>query len=96
MWERGDEGHSYDHKDQQKLHSEHPPSLGSELVDLRPPQEFQDPWQAKKRGQPDRLEADAHIAEKERGNAADDAIGESFSKVGGEGPNVRGLEAGSF
>jgi len=90
--ERGEEGNSYDHYNQQKLHGKHPASLGTVLINLGPPQEFQNPWQAKERGKADGFKADPHIAEKDRRNDADDGIGESFSKVGGEGPYVRDLQ----
>jgi hypothetical protein len=59
------------------------------LLDQRPPEKLQDPGQPEKGRQADAFQADAHVAEKNRGDGTDDGEGETFGKIGAEAPDVR-------
>lgn len=59
---------------------------------MRPPKEFKHPWDAIERCEAYGLETHAYVTEKDRGDNPDDSIREAFSKIGGKGPYVGGLQ----
>ena len=76
------------------MKEQHPAPLGGILVDLRPPEKLDDPRNAEKRSQTDRLEADLHVTEENRRDNSNDGVRKAFREIGCEGPYVRGLKKG--
>jgi len=88
-WQGRSQGRGQDDDDQHCLGDEQPLPFGAELINLRGPQKLDDPRQAEEGSEPDGFQAHAAVAKENRGNGAEDGVGEPLGEVDRKSPEIR-------